>query len=417
MRIEDEYKIAKAIYADIGVDTDAALEKVDDVAISVQCWQGDDVTGFERSETGLTGGIQATGNYPGRARNIDELLQDLDKALSLIPGKSKVNIHAMYLDNKGKNIDRNLITPELYEKWADWAVNKGIGLDFNPTFFSHSKSECFTLCNADDEIREFWVEHGKRSRKVGEYFGKRTGQTCINNIWIPDGEKENPYNSMAPRQRLLESLDSIMKEKIDPLYNKDAVESKLFGIGSEAYVAGSHEFYMGYAMSRENVLLTMDQGHYHPTEMVSNKISAVLLFLPEILIHVSRPVRWDSDHIVFFNDELKRLMQEIVRCDVLDRVYLAMDYFDASVNRIAAWVVGARNTRKALLGALLEPADKLRQAEINQDTTGKMLIEQEYENLPLGIVWNYYCHTKGMPSGDELNKEIKDYEELILNHR
>lgn len=413
MTIQEQYKLARAIYAEAGVDTDAAIKRVDDVAVSIQCWQGDDVGGFENMDTGLTGGIQATGKYPGKARNVDELLQDMDMALSMIPGKSKVNIHAMYLDNKGRNIDRNLITTDVYDTWADWAIHKNIGLDFNPTFFSHPKSDGYTLSSGDKDVRDFWVEHGKRSRKVGEYLGKRTGQTCINNIWVPDGEKENPYNSMEPRERLADSLDQILEEPIDSKYNKDAVESKLFGIGSEAYVVGSHDFYMGYVMSRKNALLTMDQGHYHPTESVAKKISAAMVFLPEILLHVSRPVRWDSDHIVLVDDELKLLMQEIVRCNVLDRVNIALDYFDASVNRVAAWVIGARNTRKALLGAMLEPHDKLRDAEQNDNKTRRMLLEHENENMPLGLVWNYYCYTKGIPTGDELISGIKSYEDRV----
>lgn len=415
--IEKSYEIAKSIYAEFGVDTDEAIKTLDQVPVSVHCWQGDDVAGFEESDTGLTGGIQATGNYPGKARNMSELQMDLDKALSLIPGNSKVNLHAIYMDNKSVRADRNEINHNHFAAWADWAVEKGIGLDFNPTFFSHPKSTGYTLSSSDPGIRNFWIEHGKACRKIGEFFGRKTGKTCITNIWIPDGEKENPYNSIEPRQRLMESLDEILSEKIDPSLNKDAVESKLFGIGSESYVVGSHEFYMGYVLTRKNVLLTLDTGHFHPTETVSGKISALLCFLPELLLHVSRPVRWDSDHIVIYDDELKRLMQEVVRCGALDKVNIAMDFFDASVNRIAAWVIGSRNTRKAVLAALLEPQNLFREAEAQGDLTKRLLMLQEYENMPLGAVWNYYCHIKGIPTGSALLSEIKDYENKVLSLR
>jgi L-rhamnose isomerase len=414
------YEIAKESYAQAGVNADAAVEALDKIEISIHCWQGDDVIGFEHSTDSLTGGIMATGNAPGRAGTPDELKKDLEKAMSLIPGKQKVNLHAIYLDAKGKKVDRDEITPEHFESWALWAKSLGIGLDFNGTFFSHSKSaNGFTLSSPDKGIRDFWIEHGRRSRKIGEYLGKATGKPCVTNIWIPDGYKDNPVDRLAPRERLVQALDEILSEKIDITYNKDAVESKLFGLGSEAYVTGSHEFFMGYAVSRrdKNVLLTMDAGHYHPTEVVSAKISALLPFVYELLLHLSRPVRWDSDHVVLFDDELQAIMSEVVRTGEVGRVNLALDYFDASINRIAAWVVGTRNAQKALLKAFLEPVGKLKKLEAEGDYTSRLALTEEYKSYPFGAVWDYYCETQGVPLKDSWLGNVKAYEKDVLSKR
>lgn len=418
--ITKAYEIAKENYASIGVDTDAAVAALEKVELSLHCWQGDDVLGFENADQSLTGGIMTTGNYPGRARTLAELRQDLEKAMSLIPGKQKVNLHAIYLDTLGKKVERDEIEPKHFESWAEWAKKLGIGLDFNPTFFSHPKSAAgFTLSSPDKGIRDFWIEHGKRSRKIGEYLGKATGKTCINNIWIPDGYKDNPVDRLAPRERLLESLNEILKEKIDPKYNKDSVESKVFGIGSEAYVTGSHEFYMGYAMANKDrhLLLTLDAGHFHPTEVISSKISALLLFLDELLLHVSRPVRWDSDHVVILDDELQAIMSEVIRCKALGRVNLALDYFDASINRVAAWVIGARNSQKALLKAMLEPTTKLQKMETNGDFTSRLALTEEYKSYPFGAVWDYFCEKNGVPVKESWLNDVKTYEKDVLNKR
>ena len=348
----NQYESAKQVYANIGVDTEAALARLDSIPISVHCWQGDDVRGFEGSDD-LTGGIQATGNHPGRARTADELRANLDKALALIPGAAKINLHAIYGDVKG--VDRDQITPEHFKAWADWAVERGLGLDFNPTLFSHAKSaDGLTLSHPDANIRAFWIEHCKRCREIGEYFGKRTGQPSVVNVWIPDGYKDVPADRLTPRKRLEAALDEIFAKKYDPAHVVDAVESKLFGIGVESYTVGSHEFYMGYAV-KNNIALCLDAGHFHPTEVISAKISAVSLFVKDLLLHVSRPVRWDSDHVVLLDDELMAIAHEIIRHDLLDRVHIGMDFFDGSINRIMAWAIGARNVRKALLFALLEP--------------------------------------------------------------
>lgn len=417
--INKAYELAKESYAAIGVDTEEAIRALDGVELSLHCWQGDDVLGFEHDSETLTGGIMTTGNYPGRARTPDELRRDLDFAMSLLPGKQKVNLHALYLEANEK-VDRDAIEPKHFEGWAQWAKSKGIGLDFNPSFFSHPKStDGFTLSSGDKSIRDFWIEHGKRSRKIGEYLGKQTGKTCVTNIWIPDGYKDNPVDRLAPRQRLLESLDEILKEKLDKKYNLDAVESKVFGLGSEAYVTGSHEFYMGYAMANrdKNVLLTLDAGHFHPTEMISGKFSALLLYLEGILLHVSRPVRWDSDHVVIFDDELQNIMSEIVRCGAINRFYIALDYFDASINRIAAWVIGTRNAQKALLKALLEPTAALKKLEADGDYTSRLALTEEYKTYPFNAVWDYYCEKKGVPVKGAWLSQVKDYEKDVLSKR
>lgn len=411
------YMLAKEAYGEIGVDTDAALKTLDGVELSLQCWQGDDCAGFENTSGSLTGGIMATGNYPGRARTPGELRQDMEKVMSLVPGRVKVNLHAIYLDTD-ERVDRDGIEPRHFEGWADWAGSLGIGLDFNPTYFSHDKSaQGLTLSHPDRAVREFWIEHGRRCRKVAEYFGKRTGKACVTNLWIPDGFKDTPVDPIGPRLLLKESLDEIYKEKIDKKYNKDAVESKLFGIGCEAYTTGSHEFYMGYALSNPDVMLTMDAGHYHPTEVISYKIAAILVFVDELLLHVSRPVRWDSDHVVAFDDELCAIMQNIVRCGALGRVSLALDFFDASINRIVAWAVGMRNTQKALLKALLEPTGALKALERSFDYSSRLALTEEYKTYPFEAVWDYHCEKAGVPVRAGWLPEVKAYEKKVLSKR
>lgn len=413
--IEKRYELAKEQYAAFGVDVDAALKILDTIPLSIHCWQGDDVLGFEGSDT-VTGGIQTTGNYPGRARNIDELRADMACVLGLVPGPSKVNLHANYLDSKTA-VSRDALEPAHFASWADWAVELGIGLDFNSTFFSHPLGENGSLTNPDEGIRAFWIEHAKRCRKIAAYFGERTGKTCITNHWTHDGEKEIPIDTLGPRMRLRDSFDKIFEEKLDKNLTRDAVESKLFGIGSEAYVPGSHEFYMGYALTRPDILLTMDAGHYHPTEVISSKISAMLCFVEKLLLHVSRPVRWDSDHVVLLDDETRQIMREVVRCEALDRVYIALDYFDASINRIIAWATGARNARKALLAALLEPTALLKELEAAGDKSARLALQQEVLTLPMGAVWDKYCEQKNVPVGYKWVETAKKYEQSVLSKR
>jgi len=413
--IHKRYELAKEQYAEFGVDVDAALRVLEKTPISIHCWQGDDVLGFEGGSS-LTGGIQTTGNYPGRARNMEELRADLTCTLNLVPGASKVNLHANYLDSDVP-VSRDALEPKHFASWADWAKERKVGLDFNSTFFSHPLGENGSLTNPDEEIRAFWIEHAKRCRAIAAYFGERTGQTCITNHWIHDGEKEIPIDTMAPRLRLVDSLDKVFEKKYDQMLTRDAVESKLFGIGSEAYVPGSHEFYMGYAMTRPGILLTMDAGHYHPTETISSKISAALCFVEKVLLHVSRPVRWDSDHVVLLDDETRQIMREVIRADALERVYLALDYFDASINRVIAWTTGARNARKALLAALLEPTELLKTMEQEGDKSGRLALQQELLTLPMGAVWDRFCEQMGVPVGYEWVRVAKNYEQEILSKR
>lgn len=414
-KVAQNYELARERYATVGVDTDKAIEAADRMPVSMHCWQADDVIGFEGAGE-LTGGIQATGNYPGRARTPDEVRTDLDKALSMVPGTAKVNLHANYLVS-GRKADRDQLEPEDFSYWADWASSRGIGLDFNSTFFSHPKSaDGSTLSSADPATRSFWIEHGRRCRRIGEYFGKRTGKTCLTNIWIPDGAKEIPIDTLSPRLRLVDSLNQILSEKIDPKYNVDTLESKLFGIGMEAYTVGSHEFYMGYCV-KNGLVPALDAGHFHPTEVISSKISALLCFVDSVLLHVSRPVRWDSDHVVLLDDELRQIMREIVRTGATQRVYLATDYFDASINRIAALVIGARNTRKALLAAFLEPTGKLKELEREGDHTSVLALTQECLTMPMGAVWDYYCESKGKPVGSAWLADVKSYESDVLSKR
>ena len=415
--IDRSFELACERYAAMGVDPKHAIETLAAIPISLHCWQGDDVTGFENFGLGLGGGLVATGNYPGKARTPDELRADLESAYSLIPGKHRLNLHAFYGEFGGKRVDRDEITPEHFARWIGWAKENRLGLDFNPTCFSHPKAaDGFTLSHRDKAIRQFWIEHCIRSREIGAAMGKALGKTCVTNVWIPDGMKDTPADRNGPRARLTESLDAIFKKPLQARWNLDAVEPKLFGIGSESYVVGSHEFYLGYAVSRKK-LLTLDAGHYHPTESIADKISSVLQFIPEILLHVSRGVRWDSDHIVILNDDLLAIAREIVANGFLDRVHIGLDYFDASVNRIAAWTIGSRNMIRALLMALLEPSEKLRAAEREGDYTTRLVLQEEIKSLPFGAVWDYYCEMKEVPVGENWLAEVKRYEKETLAKR
>lgn len=387
------YQSAKEQYAQIGVDTEQAITVLDDIPISMHCWQGDDVRGFEGTGE-LGGGLQSTGNHPGAAANANELRMMIDKALALIPGTSRINLHAMYGDLKG--VERNQIEPAHFKAWKDWAGERKLSLDFNPTLFSHARaSDGMTLSHPDESIRGFWIEHCKRSRIIADYFSKAQGNPSVCNLWIADGFKDTPVDTLSPRKRLVESLDIIYAEKLPGVI--DAVESKLFGIGVESYTVGNHEFYLGYA-AKNKLALTLDSGHFHPTEVISAKISAVSLFVEKILLHVSRPVRWDSDHVVILDDELIAIAKEIIRCDLLKRVYIGLDYFDGSIDRVTAWTVGMRNMRKALLIALLEPYLMLRSAEHGFDFTKRLNMQEELKAMPWQAVWSEYCERKGVPA-------------------
>ena len=402
------YEEARERYAVLGSNTEQAMEELAKIRISVNCWQGDDVKGFLFRDRDLSGGIQATGNYPGAARTPQELRQDMEKAFSLIPGKHKVNLHSTYADTDEK-IDLDAIEPRHSESWVQWAKEQDLGLDFNPTCFSHEKAESgYTLSSADETIRSFWVEHCRRSRRVGEYFGKELGQKCVTNIWVPDGSKDVPVDRYSPRLRLKQSLDEIFAERLDPAANLDAVESKLFGIGSESYVVGSHEFYMGYAM-KNGVAVCLDAGHFHPTEVISNKISSLLLFSNEMLLHVSRPVRWDSDHVVILDDELQEIAFEVVRNGLLPRIHIGLDFFDASINRVAAWVIGTRNMQKALLRALLEPTAQMKQLELDGDYTARLAYLEELKAMPWQAVWEEFCRRQNVPGGLGWLDEVRAY--------
>lgn len=410
------FEWAKEKYAEVGVDVELALGRLSAVSISLQCWQGDDVTGFESTGEALGGGLAVTGAYPGKARTPDELKSDASQALQWIPGTHRFNLHASYGEFRGQPVDRDAISIEHFSSWVDWAKELGIGLDFNPTFFSHPRAaDGWTLAAKDKGIREFWIEHGKRCRDIGSEFGKRLGTTCCTNFWIPDGFKDTPVDRYGPRKRLIQSLDAIFNEPIDEKYNVDSVEGKLFGIGSESYVAGSHEFYWSYALTRGK-LLCLDSGHFHPTESIADKISAALAYMPGLMLHVSRGVRWDSDHIVTWNDDLQAITREVVRNEVLDRVRLGLDFFDASVNRVAAWVIGARSLLKALLAALLEP-DKIREAEISGDLTQRLVLQERMKLAPLGVVWDEFCQRQQTPSEAEWWQACQDYERNVLLKR
>jgi L-rhamnose isomerase len=411
------YDDAKKTYAAWGVDADKALATLSSIPLSLHCWQGDDVGGFENS-AGLTGGgIQATGNYPGKARTADELRADYETAFSLIPGKHRANIHANYAETGGRKIDRDALAPEHFSTWMSWAKKLGIGLDFNETYYSHPKAESgFTLSSRDRAIRDFWVNHSLRCREIGEEMGRQTGSPCIVNLWLQDGCKDQPADRLTPRQLLKESLDRVFEKRRDPKLVKDAVEGKLFGIGSESYVVGSHEFYLAYALSHD-MMLTLDMGHFHPTETVADKISSLLLFSRELLLHVSRGVRWDSDHVVILNDDAKAVAAEVARADAWDRVHVATDYFDASINRVAAWVIGARATLKAILLALLEPSDMLKKAEASGNLTARLALMEEARDLPYAAVWNRFCDHQGVPSAAAWLDKVVEYERTVLSRR
>lgn len=415
--VEQTYASAKARYAELGVDTDEALQQIQRVAISLHCWQGDDVGGFE-SDKGLAGGgIMATGNYPGKARNADELRCDAEMALSLLPGSHRFNLHAIYLENEGKAVERDQIEPAHFQGWIDWAKDQDVGLDFNPTFFSHPKAaEGFTLSHRDEGIRQFWIDHGIACRKIGAEMGRQIGSPAVTNIWIPDGFKDVTIDRKGPRELLRDSLDKIFAEPIDRACNLDAVECKLFGIGSETYVVGSHEFYMGYAIANQT-LLCLDAGHFHPTESISDKISAVLLYLDEILLHVSRGIRWDSDHVVTATDDLHAIAEELVRGEFLGRVHIGLDFFDASINRIAAWTIGARVMIRQLLIAMLEPTKRLRRMEVEGDYTSRLALLEELKTYPFGAVWDYYCMKQDVPIGLDWMARTRQYENEVLSQR
>jgi len=415
--IIQNYELAKARYAQLNIDTDKAINDLSKLSISLHCWQADDVTGFENDGGELTGGIQATGNYPGKARTMAEVRADIDKAMELIPGEHRVNIHAFYGDFKGEKVDRNQIEPKHFQSWIDWAKEKGYKLDFNCTCFSHEKSaDGFTLSHRDPEIRQFWIDHVIRSRKIAEEMGRQLGSKCIHNIWIPDGSKDLTVDRLLYRRNLKESLDKIFEYKTNDEFMLDSIESKLFGIGSESYVVGSHEFYMGYGVAN-NKMITLDSGHFHPTEVISDKISSLLLFAPEIMLHVSRGVRWDSDHVVILSDELLALSQEIVRSNAIDRVHIGLDYFDASINRIGAYVVGVRATQKALLQAILEPVQQLRNYEANGQNFERLALLEEAKSLPWAAVYDYYCMQKNVVVGQDYIADIQQYEKNVTSKR
>jgi L-rhamnose isomerase len=413
--VQTAYDLARESFAAIGVDTEAALARLDRIPISMHCWQGDDVRGFENPTAALTGGIQTSGNYPGRARTASELRADLEMAMAQIPGPKRLNLHAIYLESDTP-VDRDAILPRHFQGWVDWAGEQKLGLDFNPSCFSHRLSEGnLTLSHPDPAIRRFWIDHCKACRRISAHFGQSLGTPSVMNIWVPDGSKDLPVDRFTPRQRLMEALDDIIAEPLSPAVHRDAVEGKLFGIGAESYTVGSNEFYLAYATSRK-VMLCLDAGHFHPTEVVSDKLSAVLMFVDQVLLHVSRPVRWDSDHVVLLDDETQAIANELVRGDVLSRVTIGLDYFDASINRIAAWVIGMRNMRKALLRALLE-APRLREAEIKGDVSARLALLEEQKSAPWAAVWDFYCDSRGVPVGSAWLQRVKSHEKDVLGQR
>jgi L-rhamnose isomerase len=415
--VDRAFELAREQYAHWGVDVDAALDRLAKIPISLHCWQGDDVGGFESSGAELGGGLAVTGNYPGKARTPDELRADLDKAMALIPGRHRLNLLACYAEFGGRKVDRDQLEVAHFQNWIDWARSKQIGMDFNPSYFAHPKAaDGFTLSHRDEGIRRFWIQHGIVCRQIGAAFGKALGTPCVTNVWVPDGYKDTPADRKSPRERLAKSLDAMFAAPIDPSHNLDAVEGKLFGIGSESYVVGSHEFYLGYAISRKK-LVCLDAGHYHPTESVADKISSVLTNLDRILLHVSRGVRWDSDHVVTLTDELLAIAQELVRGDYLARTHIGLDFFDASINRVAAWVIGTRAMLKSLLIALLEPSEKLRNFENAGDYTARLALSEEAKTLPFGAVWDYYCRRQNVPVGASWLDEVKAYERDVLSKR
>ena len=410
------YELAKKAYAEIGVDTDSVLDKLKNIKISINCWQGDDVNGFLFQDIALSGGIQTTGNYPGKASTPAQLRADIEQALSLIPGKHKLNLHAIYADTDEK-VDLDELEPRHFASWVEWAKQKGIGLDFNPTCFSHPMADSgFTLSSADEKTRRFWIEHCKRCRKIADYFGRELGQKCVTNFWFPDGYKDIPVDRQAPRERMKSALDEVFAEEYDGRYSLDAIESKVFGIGAESYTVISNEFAVAYAVSHSKACC-LDAGHYHPTEVISDKIPTVLLFTDELLLHVSRPVRWDSDHVVILDDELVAIAQSLVRTGLINRTHIGLDFFDASINRIAAWVIGTRNMIKALMRAMLEPIEALKKIELDGDYTSRLALTEEYKSYPFGPVWDYYCETMNVPVRESWLDIVKNYEKKILKER
>jgi len=414
----NRYETAKELYASIGVDTEAAIEKLKNIPLSVHCWQGDDVNGFD-AEGPLTGGIQTTGNYPGKARTPKELLADMDKAMSLCPGKKKLNVHACYaIFENGEFADRDKLEPKHFKKWVEFAKERNLGIDFNPTFFSHNMvKDGLTLSSPDEAVRKFWIEHGKACIRISQYFAEETGVPCVMNIWTGDGYKDIPADRMAPRMRYKESIEAILSEPFDKNKVKPCVESKVFGIGVESYTVGSAEFGLTFAATHDGCLPLMDNGHYHPTEMVSDKIPALLCFYPEIALHITRPVRWDSDHVLLFDDETREMAKEIVRCDGLDRVYMALDFFDASINRISAWTVGIRSWQKALLYALCTPHDYMKKLQDESNFSELMMLQEEVKTLPFGDIWNEYCERCGVKGDKSWFEEIVKYEKEVLSNR
>jgi len=410
------YTLAQEKYASLGVDTEEVLKHLATIPISLHCWQGDDVGGFENAGADLAGsGLAATGNYPGKARTIEELRADLEKTLSLIPGSHRINLHACYADLGGSKKERSDYGVKEFQSWIDWAKSQGLGMDFNPTFFAHPKAASgFTLSSPDAAIRDYWIAHGKASRQIGAEIGKQLGSPCVTNVWIPDGFKDIPVDRKGPRERLEASLDALFADEINPQHNLDAVECKLFGIGSESYVVGSHEFYLGYAVKNQK-LICLDAGHFHPTEQLADKISSVLQFVPELLLHVSRGVRWDSDHVVLLDDPTMAIMEELVRGDFLGRTHIGLDFFDASINRIAAWIIGTRSAQKALLLALLQPIAKLRAAENSGALWERLALLEESKTLPAGAVWEEFCSRHGVPS--DWMAEVRSYEQSVLSKR
>ena len=412
-KIKQAYDLAVERYAAIGIDVEKVMDQLQKVQLSLHCWQADDVTGFE-STGELTGGIQATGNYPGKARNIDELRADILKAASLIPGNHRLNLHEIYGDFGGKFVDRDEVAPEHFESWMQWAAENNMKLDFNSTSFSHPKSGDLSLSNPDEGIRSFWIEHTKRCRAVAEEMGKRQGDSCIMNLWVHDGSKDITVNRMKYRALLKDSLDQIFAQKYDNM--KDCIESKVFGIGLESYTVGSNDFYIGYAAQNQKII-TLDTGHFHPTESVADKVSSMLLYVPELMLHVSRPVRWDSDHVTIMNDDTLDLCKEIVRCDALDRVHVGLDYFDASINRIGAYVIGSRATQKCMLQALLEPLAQLRQYEANGQGFQRLALLEECKSLPWNAVWDMFCLKNNVPVGESFIAEVEKYEAEVTSKR
>lgn len=412
--IQQAYAIARERYAAIGIDTDQVLETLQHISLSLHCWQADDVTGFETPDGQLSGGIQATGNYPGKARNIDELRADILKAASYIPGKHRLNLHEIYGEFGGQFVDRDQVEISHFEGWMQWAEENGMKLDFNSTSFSHPKSGNLSLSNPDEQIRQFWIEHTRRCRAIAEEMGKRQGGPCIMNIWVHDGSKDITVNRMAYRALLKDSLDQIFATRYTHM--KDCIESKVFGIGLESYTVGSNDFYIGYGVQNQKII-TLDTGHFHPTESVADKVSSLLLYVPELMLHVSRPVRWDSDHVTIMNDETLDLCKEIVRCNAIDRVHIGLDYFDASINRIGAYVIGSRATQKCLLQALLEPIDTLRRYEANERGFERLALLEEAKSLPWGAVWDMFCMKNNVPVGEEFIPAILEYEKDVLSKR